>query len=90
MIVDIMHGLAYRWQAAQVLCAPEAPHAAQGVADTRAPLLHGQGSTIVRRVWRAATLKGVRTTQRASGDPCPTDLAQHVSYLNYPPLLCFG
>ena len=90
IILDIIHALEYLWKAAKVLCEPEAPNAAQWVADQIAHLLHGQGSAIVRSMRRAATLKGLSMQQREPVDQCATYLANHVSYLNYPHYLAKG
>jgi hypothetical protein len=43
MILDIMHMLAYLWQAAKAQCDPEDPQTAQWVADKIEQRLHGQG-----------------------------------------------
>jgi hypothetical protein len=90
MILDIIHVLEYLWKAAKAQFDPEAPQAAQWVADKIEQLLHGQVHSIVRNLRRGATLKGMSPKQREPIDQCTTYLANHASYLNYPHYLAQG
>lgn len=83
IVMDVIHGLAYLWDAARALYPGEATAAQAWVQARTLRVLHGQSQEGARGMRLSATLRHLSGTKREAVDTCADYLLNRQSFLRY-------
>jgi hypothetical protein len=90
IILDVIHALEYVWKAAFALFGEGNPATERWVSERLLEILRGNSSDVAAGMRRSATLRKMKSKDRAPIDDCADYLLKHRRYLRYDQYLAAG
>lgn len=90
IVLDVIHVLEYLWDAAFALHGEGSPTTQRWVSERLLEILRGRSSDVAAGMRRSATLRGMKSDERAAVDSCADYLLKYRRYLRYDEYLAAG